>query len=241
MVRPASVRNPCPARGLKSLRSVDFLGATGAIAALVIGLSGSIHCAMMCGPLACAAGSSAHGRSGTWAWHLGRFVSYGAVGAVAGGLGQSLSSQMPQVQRGLPWLMAAGLVLAALGPTLPGAGKLWDRLARPAAKFSPTARAGAWGALTPLLPCGLLYGVVLTAAATGSAPNGAGVMAAFTLGSAPALSVVQLTAKRFSLGARGQWVRRAVLLMAAAVLAWRGYHAPRSVGVAPICHQQTRR
>jgi sulfite exporter TauE/SafE len=220
---------------------VDSLGATGAIAALVIGLSGSVHCAMMCGPLACAAGSSAHARGVAWSWHLGRLVSYGAVGALAGAFGQSLSALLPGLQRALPWLMAVGLVLAALGPSLPGASRLWSGLARPAAKFSPLARAGAWGALTPLLPCGLLYGVLLTAAATGSAVSGAAVMAAFTVGSAPALSVVQLTAKRFSLGASGQWVRRAVLLMAATVLAWRGYHAPRSVGLAPACHQQSRR
>jgi hypothetical protein len=47
---------------------------------------------------------------------------------------------------------------------------------------------------------------------------------------------VQLTARRFSLGARGQWVRRAVLIAAAAVLAYRGYHAPRAVNVPPVCH-----
>ncbi|MFT3836968.1 MAG: sulfite exporter TauE/SafE family protein [Myxococcaceae bacterium] len=217
---------------------MDLFGATGAIAALVIGLSGSAHCAVMCGPLACAAGSDAHGRSAAWAWHLGRFFSYGAVGALAGGFGRSLASYAPAVQHALPWLMAAGLLLAAFGPTLPGASKVWSALARPAAKFSPLARAGAWGALTPLLPCGLLYGVVLTAASTGSTLAGAAVMAAFTLGSLPALSAVQLTAKRFSLGARGQWVRRGVLLVAATVLAYRGYHAPRSVDVPPACHTQ---
>ncbi len=202
-----------------------------------MGLSGSAHCAMMCGPLACAAGSGAHARGAAWSWHLGRFASYGLVGAIAGGFGQSLSAQLPGLQRALPWVMALGLVIAAFGPALPGAGKAWNFLARPAAKFSPIFRAGAWGALSPLLPCGLLYGVVLTAAATGSALSGALVMAAFVAGSAPALSVVQLTAKRFSLGARGQWVRRGVLLVAAAVLAYRGYHAPRAANVPPACHE----
>ena len=217
---------------------MEFLGWTGATAALVMGLSGSAHCALMCGPLACAASSSTHGRGVAGAWHLGRLVSYLAVGALVGTFGHGLTAWAPHLQRALPWVMVAGLILAAFGPTLPGAGRVWNYLARPAAKFSPVGRAGAWGALTPLLPCGLLYGVVLTAAATGSAWSGAAVMGAFVLGSAPALGAVQLTARRAGLGARGRWVRRVVLLAAAAVLAYRGWHAPTEPGERPSCHDE---
>ena len=48
-------------------------------------------------------------------------------------------------------------------------------------------RATGLGLLTPLLPCGFLYTFVLLAAGTGSAVQGAAVMAILWLGTAPAL------------------------------------------------------
>ena len=237
----------CPARGLNSVSVMELLGVTGAIAALVTGLSSSPHCAAMCGPLACAVGGAARRGPPAIAWQLGRLGAYATVGALAGGLGRGLVSFSPPLLRALPWLMAAGLLLGAFdvaawfrgpGSAIPAAGRLWRRLTAPLAKFSPTARSAAFGALTPLLPCGLLYGVLLAAAASGTVLGGAAVMGAFVLGTAPALGLVQASAGRLGRSNRAVWARRVVLIAAAGVLVYRGWHAPQA-GAPPDCHPES--
>jgi hypothetical protein len=60
----------------------------------------------------------------------------------------------------------------------------------------PVARATMLGLLTTLLPCGWLYAFVAAAAATGSGPRGAVVMAAFWLGTLPVMAAVGMAAQR---------------------------------------------
>ena len=61
------------------------------VAALVAGLATSLHCAGMCGPIACGLGTLAksEGERLTAAslYHGTRLVSYGIIGAVCGALG----------------------------------------------------------------------------------------------------------------------------------------------------------
>ena len=131
-----------------------------ALAALVAGASGSLHCALMCGPLACAGAGSAP--RGAALWHLGRLGAYTALGALlgatgAGAVGTFASSAKPA----LPWVMAAGLLFTALDlgrrlAPLPGINRVSGALLRVGAKFSSGVRAAAFGAATPLLPCGLV-------------------------------------------------------------------------------------
>jgi sulfite exporter TauE/SafE len=143
----------------------------------------------------------------------------------------------------LPWLLAAFLIAGALAPLgwaralrLParlGGGA--HSVARAVATGGPTLRAAAFGALTPLLPCGLLYGVFLAAAATGTALSGGGVMLLFALGGVPALAGAQAGAQLFNAHPRvTRALRTAVPLAAAAVLIWR---ALASGPVGPVaCH-----
>lgn len=90
------------------------------------------------------------------------------------------------------------------------------------------------GALTPLLPCGLLYGLYASALAAGSAARGAQLMGLFALGAIPALVAAQLQARWLSrLTAESEWVlRRGLPLVAAGVLAWRALNA----GHCANCH-----
>src|SRR3954470_15277717 len=89
----------------------------GGAGAFMAGLTGSGHCALMCGPLACAGlGGDARGRRrAAWAWQAGRVGAYTAVGAALGGAGAGVAAAIaaPAV-RVLPWLMAAGLLFAGL-------------------------------------------------------------------------------------------------------------------------------
>ncbi|MEW6433850.1 MAG: sulfite exporter TauE/SafE family protein [Myxococcota bacterium] len=199
----------------------------GASSALVAGVTGSLHCGLMCGPLACAPLPKAGGgrRQAAAAWHLGRVVAYGSVGALLGALGAGVARALTlSVQPWLPWVMAAGLVVTALDlgrflKPLPGVGRVSRGLARWGATLPPSGRAFALGAATPFLPCGLLYGIFLAALATGSARGGAVVLLAFSVGAVPLLAGVQLGSQAWN-----RWpgaaaiVRRAVPLAAAILL-----------------------
>lgn len=219
------------------------VSAAGVTAALVAGATGSLHCALMCGPLACAGVSAdpANRRRSMWAWQLGRIAAYSTVGLALGWAGRQVARGLvSSVQPYLPWLMAAGLVATAfelgrhLAP-LPGLSKISGALVRAGARFSPVVRSAAMGAATPFLPCGLLYGVFLAAIAAGTGVGGALVMGGFALGGAPALFGAQVGAKWTMRWPRASLLlRRGVPLVAAAVLVWRAVHAMN--GAPPACH-----
>jgi sulfite exporter TauE/SafE len=162
------------------------------IATVVAGVTGSLHCAAMCGPFAAA---SHH----LPAYALGRLVAYLALGVLAGGLGAALelaaigrvalplAGVVVIVWGGVSLLRALGARRAsgAAGPRAPMLYAIHRR--------RPWTRGALIGALTPLLPCGWLWAFVVVAAGTGSAASGAGVMAALWLGSAPAIAGAGLT------------------------------------------------
>jgi sulfite exporter TauE/SafE len=220
----------------------------GAAAALTTGLVGSGHCALMCGPLACAGETGDPGarRRSALAWQAGRLGAYAGTGALLGTFGHAvLAALSGRTMRALPLVMAAGLVFWALElgksfPALPGIARIPRALMRTGAKFSPAVRALLRGAATPFLPCGLLYGAFVMAAAAGSLLGGATIMTAFALGALPALAAVQALVPG-SLGrvTRSPRVvavsRRAIPLLAAAVIVWRALAAGAATA-APHCH-----
>lgn len=204
---------------------------TGVSEAFVFGLASSLHCAAMCGPLAaCACG----GALGVTAYQTARWMAYVAAGALAGSLGGAVGlERMAGPHAGVALVLAAALLLGAAGAgrwwrAAPGTGRLSAVVGRIAWRLPPLARGTLLGAVTPVLPCGVLVGLYAAAAAAGSAAGGALTTAAFALGSLPWLLVGQL---QFSwlharLGAaRGRIVQRIVLVAAAVVLAWRGLAA----------------
>lgn len=92
-----------------------------------------------------------------------------------------------------------------------------------------TARALVVGSLTALLPCGWLYLFALLAAGTGSAVAGAILMAAFWLGSVPAL--ISLVASTRLLKPS---FRRAVPLLASILLIMAGAYTAAGRGMAEL-------
>lgn len=211
----------------------------GGTSALVAGVTGSLHCALMCGPLACAGLPQGEGRRrAAMGWHLGRVAAYASLGLALGLVGSGVAAALAvSVTPYLPWVMVAGLVATALElgrhlRPVPGVARVSRALARAGAKLPPTGRALALGAATPFLPCGLLYGLFLAALATGSGPGGAAVMGLFALGGAPALGGMQAGAQVVTRYPRAALVlRKVVPLTAALVLAYRAIVAARA-GVA---------
>lgn len=146
-------------------------------------------------------------------YHLGRLVSYATLGALAGGIGGTFDLAGAVVGLSRPAAVIAGVLLIAgglaalaahVGIRSPdtGLGRLlaaWlPRLHRPFAKLTPSVRSGAIGLLTALLPCGWLWAFLLVSTATGEPLTGAAVMAAFWLGTVPALAAATAGLKLLS-------------------------------------------
>jgi sulfite exporter TauE/SafE len=203
-------------------------------AALIAGLATSLHCVGMCGPIACGLGTLAKSEgerlTAATMYHGTRLLSYTAIGAVCGAIGQQPLKwffDSPAVL--LPWAMVVLLVMLAFG--------LDKKIPRPAFLTRFTARmrlragrstayggASAMGLLTPLLPCGPLYAIFLAALLTGSAAKGAEFMLAFGLGTVPLLWLAQhgFHRVRAHLGPKGMMrLQRGLALVTALLLAWR--------------------
>jgi uncharacterized protein len=167
-------------------------------AVLSASLVGSVHCAGMCGPLVVvysAAGSRSRGWISHVAYHGGRALSYIGVGALFGVLGSAVDVAgkaagvfylAALLSGALVMLFGISVLFPALRIPSPTLRHFAPKLVQLGRKRS-TARASLLGLLTPFLPCGWLYAFALTAAGTGSGARGALVMAAFWLGTVPAL------------------------------------------------------
>ena len=66
-------------------------------------------------------------------------------------------------------------------------------------------RGAATGLLTTLLPCGWLYAFVITAAGTGNALAGAGLMATFWVGTLPMLTIVGIGVRKLAAPLAAKW------------------------------------
>lgn len=203
-------------------------------AALVAGLVTSVHCVGMCGPLACSVSSMKGSESsrllGATAYHLGRLISYGSIGALCGLLGQQPLAWLfnsPAVV--LPWFLVVIFLITALG--------LWKKLPRPAAlnKLFARARLRAFrmssthggfllGLATPILPCGPLYLLFAACLLTGSPLRGAEFALAFGLGTVPLLWAAQHSLshiKKKLPAATFAHLQRTLAVVAAAVMVFR--------------------
>lgn len=184
----------------------------------IAGLAGGAgHCVAMCGPFVVAqsvarlevqpaAGMREFHRltgAALVPYHLGRMTTYTALGAFAAVIAGGFMDAT-----GMRWLSAGLLALAALlflgygirrfSVRLPGSGAggegWWSRTLGP--KVRPLFdrpvgfRGYGLGIVLGFLPCGLLYGALAAAAASGSPLAGGFVMAAFAAGTVPALLVV---------------------------------------------------
>lgn len=218
---------------------------TGPVAALLAGLVTSLHCAGMCGPLACAAcvsdcGRRAHSAAG--AYHGSRLASYIGLGAIAGWLGSGISSALLDgATRGMTWIFVLFFALVAVGfdkyLRFPVGGAWSGRVFSRVTAWGPVARSGALGGLTPLLPCAPLYLVVVAAALSGSAWSGGLLLGAFGLGTVPLLFLMQnrMAALRTRWSPRAMdYLRRGLAAASVVLLLARGTYTA-STGC-PMCH-----
>jgi sulfite exporter TauE/SafE len=214
--------------------NMEYMSVSSPPAAFIAGLVTSVHCAGMCGPLACAVlpvrREQGDALSAATTYHLSRLLAYSALGAMAGGLGtMPLALFSTTALRWLPWLGVLFFVGLALGwdrhwPRLPFLGRAYMRISGRLRGYPPAATSAALGLATPLLPCGPLYFLLAIALLSGSVARGAEFMLAFGLGTVPLLWVAQTQFGRLQRRLSPAWnnrIRVGLALTAAVVAAWR--------------------
>ena len=173
------------------------------LAGLAMGVASTPHCAVMCGaPCAALTNSGPAAASG---FHLGRFAGYTVAGAIAASSIAALGAWSEASPALRPFWTLLHLAFLALGLwwVVTGRQPAW-MLRRTVMTIGvdtdtgvpvrmhglrePAARATLAGLAWVAWPCAALQGGLLLAALANSAPGGALVMAAFTLGSMPGLA-----------------------------------------------------
>jgi sulfite exporter TauE/SafE len=225
-----------------------------ATGAFLTGMLGSLHCVGMCGPLALAVGGADQAGSGVRlaSFVLGKTTTYVLLGAVAGLIGSGVGSGTTAAGVDLQAMVAlvAGAIMVALGLENQGIGRA-SRGASGATTRAPGAVTTLFlhllrrprshtpffaGCLVSLLPCGLVYAMTARSMATGSILQGAGVMLAFGLGTAPALLATGWFAGRLSSRWRnlGERLASSAVVLMGLVAIYRGGSALWFA--APPCH-----
>jgi sulfite exporter TauE/SafE len=207
------------------------------------GILGSVHCVGMCGGLVAVVSvgggaDSVHSRQVRY--FLGKTLVYAMLGGLAGAAGQAAGIALTgigsvlSVALGVALVTAGGFVCAGrrggpVGPRVARAiGPLLTRAVAARGALAPVAL----GAVNGLLPCGLVYGLLAKAAATGSAPAGAATLAVFGIATIPALYLTGLSGARIAPAWRGRLGRAAgvVLILLGLLTTTRGAAALADLG-----------
>jgi sulfite exporter TauE/SafE len=181
----------------------------------IAGFAGSFHCIGMCGGFACALGPDGRGASATSLRHVlyntGRLSTYCFLGGLAGALGQVICTSLaPGPQGAAPLLSAslevgqralavmAGLLMITMALSffgLRGGHRVTSGFGGSTLVVSLRSLLGrrgfaaplAFGVLNGFLPCPLVYAMIAQAASTFDVLSGSLTMAAFGLGTFPAM------------------------------------------------------
>jgi uncharacterized protein len=222
------------------------------IASFLVGFAGSVHCLGMCGPLIIA--YSIHIKKadqrglfgGSWfkqgishhlAYHAGRVLTYSMLGAFTAFMFHLIDvSSIFKNIRGVMTL-AGGLLMIFMGlsilrifplpdimSSVTPSGKSWARIVTPLFSSERHIHKVMLGFVTGFLPCGLSWSMIINAAATGNIISGFALMAAFGLGTVPALFMVGLSASVISFKIRiiGEKIAAISVIIMGAILVYKG-------------------
>lgn len=215
----------------------------------VAGFAGSFHCIGMCGGFACALGHDPRGPALSVVRHLlysgGRLTTYCFLGGLAGAVGQVLCTSqgtvVPQLSAPLELgqrvlAIVAGALMIAMAMQFFGLLRGFQRVAvgfggstlasslRSLAAAPGPAAPLAFGVFNGFLPCPLVYAFVAQAATTAAPLPGMLTMAAFGLGTFPAMlamgAVGRLLAPAWR--QRGVWLAGSFILLLGLLTLGRG-------------------
>lgn len=191
------------------------------LAAISLGFLGSFHCIGMCGPIALAIpvkrGSALSMITGSFIYNFGRMITYAILGMLFGLIGQGIS--FAGWQNALSIALGIFILIMLLFPKLSLLSGNFGLVLRALEKIKSSIRTlfgihnmGSLmliGILNGLLPCGLVYLGIAGAMATGNSFDGALFMAAFGLGTFPAMVALTLVRNYISIRFRER-IRSAV-------------------------------
>lgn len=171
--------------------------------AFILGLLGSLHCAVMCGPLMLSMPMQKQSRLGAIVqlvlYQAGRILVYGILGLVVGIIGNSISAFTNQET--LSFMIGFLLVLLAIfhfsGQYIGVLSRWQQRLLSPIGKllgklYSLPFSGFFVGMLNGLIPCGMVYLALATALNTGTINGGISFMLFFGLGTIPLMLVISI-------------------------------------------------
>ena len=234
------------------------------LAAFVAGLLGGLHCAAMCGgwvaavsaPLPAGAAHPLLPRRALWLrqalHHAGRIGTYALLGAALGaGGGAAIAQAIAPAQRALYVVANVALFVVAVSIARRNAAApvaverlglgVFLRIAPALTSFARGRRVAgplALGALWGLTPCALVYGLLPVALLSGSAANGAAIMAVFGAGTLPNLVAAQavIARARGRLAAAPWRFAAAIVVGAFGVLGiYRALFVPEALGTSAYC------
>jgi sulfite exporter TauE/SafE len=216
-----------------------YLDLSALFTAFFVGLLGSGHCFGMCGGLAAGLGTLPVARESTtdtkprassaFLFNFGRIISYSILGLISAWILASLGNTLNIPRWSMVLRLITALMIFLIGvqflfnwQTLAGVerlgAKVWKFVLPLAVKASSlpggTGRlllGLCWG----LLPCGLVYSVLLTASAAGSPISGGAVMLAFGVGTLPSMLGMSLAAPTLAALLNDRWTKK---LMGAALI-----------------------
>jgi uncharacterized protein len=178
------------------------------VTALLLGFGGSLHCALMCSPLAAAAIGNARAMRRTLLYNAGRILTYSLLGGLIASLGRGIP--IAGFQLLLTIVMAATLILMGLAGVstlrVPLISLLLSKVTNAVkilfAKFFKQKTQSSFfilGMLNGILPCGLTF-LALSYCLTLAGPlSGMSFMLLFGIGTLPAMlgltSVIQFFLK----------------------------------------------
>jgi sulfite exporter TauE/SafE len=181
------------------------------LAALTLGIIGSLHCVGMCGPLVLAIPTNA---TSQWEFILerllfsvGKAVTYGIMGAFLGLAGKSILMNFQQnvsIVLGITILLTVAIPIGfksrfeKFSPLKYVHNFVRDKFSMLIRKRGRIALFS-MGSLNGLLPCGLVYTALIGATAVADVWHSALFMIVFGLGTAPALIAVAIAGKLFSM------------------------------------------
>lgn len=203
---------------------------------LITGLLSSAHCIGMCGGFISALSLTEEGqRCGPpcqFLFNLGRLTTYSLLGFIVGWFGSTLTIKNSLYTITHPLLLGSDIfvILIGLGSTglfhrlnfgLLSSETLKSKVTRAAAPLrqlpAPLA-AISLGLLFGFMPCGILYAMLLTAAQSADGLTGGAMMAAFGLGTLPAMLLVGHTTYWFAKSR--SWIIAVVGVMVALIGAY---------------------
>lgn len=180
------------------------------LTAVNAGISGSMHCFSMCGGIGTTLGLNSSKKRYVFSYHLGRIISYTALGLILGNILPILGIHSEITDWQIPLRRFSALIIILIGFVMifdlkpfnlleKYINKIWQPLAKKVQNFLPIkyhSDALIIGMIWGLLPCGLIYSTLLLAITSGHSLYSGLIMFVFGITTMPSMLIITLFAHK---------------------------------------------